>query len=165
MEALLKTRRKAILKNGLLSLKETRYLYRNPVIMNIDIAPEIIFHTARSSGKGGQHVNKVETMVTGKWAVMRSAIVTPQQKALISAKLASRITREGFLLVKSQAERTQSGNKSRVIARMNELVNQALVVKAPRIATKPSAKAQRKRLENKRRQSERKKSRQQRPFE
>lgn len=104
--------------------------------MKIDITKEINFKTARSGGKGGQNVNKVETMVEGRWHIEKSMIANDEQKKLITEKLSNRITDDGYLLVKSQQSRTQLGNKEIVIFKMNELINNSLQKKKLRIATK-----------------------------
>jgi ribosome-associated protein len=126
-------------------------IYANFTDMKIVITSEIQFQTARSGGKGGQNVNKVETMVEGRWHVDTSARVTPEQKALIHQRLANRIHRDGCLLVKSQAARSQWMNKQEVIEKMNRMVAKALLQQASRKATQPTAASREKRLETKKR--------------
>src|SRR5690242_13692180 len=127
--------------------------------MNIDITKEILFKTARSGGKGGQNVNKVETMVEGRWLINESQLVNEQQKKIIHQQLSNRITTDGFLLVKSQTHRTQQENKEEVINKINALVNKALLPKKARIATKISKAAKQRRLESKKQKSFLKESR------
>jgi ribosome-associated protein len=124
--------------------------------MKIDITSEIQFQTARSGGKGGQNVNKVETMVEGRWQVSSSNLFSEEQKGRIHEKLANRITADGNLLVKSQESRSQLENKGNVIEKMNDLITKALIRKKARMATKPTKAAIEKRIEGKKKKAENK---------
>ena len=119
--------------------------------MKIDITNEIFFKTARSGGKGGQNVNKVETMVEGRYAIDESTLITDIQKKILHEKLYNKITSDGFLLVKSQQARTQLANKELVLLKLNDLVNTALIKKKTRIATKIPKGVIERRIENKKR--------------
>jgi ribosome-associated protein len=125
-------------------------------MMKIDITSEIAFQTARSGGKGGQNVNKVETMVEGRWLVANSILFSAEQKLRIQEKLANRISADGNLLVKSQESRSQLENKGTVIEKMNDLIVKALIRKKARMATKPSKASIEKRIEGKKKKSEHK---------
>ncbi len=125
-----------------------------------NIKYEIKYKTARSGGKGGQNVNKVETMVEGYWDVEGSQLFTEEEKARLLMKLANKINADGKLLVKSQEERSQLANKEIVQRKMNDLVAKALLVPKKRRPTKPSLGSRLKRLDTKKKASVIKQNRQ-----
>lgn len=115
----------------------------------ISVLKEIRFKTARSGGKGGQNVNKVETMVEGAFHVASSEILTDDQKTAIFEKLSNKINKDGSLIVKSQKTRTQLGNKEDVIVKMHLLLNNALIKRKKRKPTRPTNASKEKRIKKK----------------
>ncbi|MDR3679719.1 MAG: alternative ribosome rescue aminoacyl-tRNA hydrolase ArfB [Flavipsychrobacter sp.] len=114
-----------------------------------DFSTEIFFKTARSGGKGGQNVNKVETMVEAWWDLNNSRILLPEEKEWLHDKLKNRITKDGYLFVKSSETRSQLENKDLARARIIDLVTTALIKPKKRKASKPSKAAIAKRLDSK----------------
>lgn len=120
---------------------------------------ELSYKTSRSSGSGGQNVNKVETSVTVMWKVEDSTVFTEIEKERILLKLQNRINAEGILQLTVSESRTQLQNKKIATDKIHELVNKALIVPKKRIATKPSRAKVEKRLESKKKLSEKKENR------
>ena len=110
---------------------------------------EFTFSASRSSGPGGQNVNKVNSRVQLRFVVNNSAALSEEEKARIFLKLGNRINSEGELSVTSDSERTQSGNKQKTIERFFMLVEKALTIQPKRIKTKPTAASKLKRLYSK----------------
>lgn len=130
-----------------------------PVFAEPDLTREFVFLTSRSSGPGGQNVNKVNSKVEVKFDVRNSALLTEEQKEIILKKMASRISAEGILSVVSQKDRSQLVNKQTAIDRIYQLINKALQPEIPRKPTRPTFLAIEKRLNSKRIRSEIKQAR------
>ena len=120
---------------------------------------EVIFATSRSGGPGGQNVNKLETRVTLRFDLAGSGALSEDQKARLRERLATRITRAGVLQVTSQRHRSQGANREAAVERFAELLRENLREETPRRKTRPSRAAKVRRLDAKRRQSQRKRER------
>jgi len=133
--------------------------------MESNIAPivsaeELVFTYSRSGGPGGQKVNKVETRVTLWFDVNRSQSLTDEQKQLLHQRLSTRINKQGLLWVASRQHRTQLANREAAVQRFYELLEEALKPvskRRPRGIPRTSHEA---RIQDKRRRSEKKLSRQ-----
>jgi ribosome-associated protein len=120
---------------------------------------ELDFATSRSSGPGGQNVNKVNTRVTLLFNVDRSAALSPEQRELLRSRLGGRISRVGVLRVVSQRHRTQLANRDAAVERFAELLRDALTEKTERVPVKVPRQSKEKRLEEKRRRGSLKRER------
>ena len=120
---------------------------------------ELQFKMARSSGSGGQHVNKVATKVVLSFNLPDSQGLSDQQKELLSQRLASRLTSSGYLQLHCGETRSQLRNKRLVIQRFFALLEQGLREEKPRKPSKIPKAVLKKRREDKRRQSQKKANR------
>ncbi len=117
---------------------------------------EFDFKASSSSGPGGQHVNKNQTRVTLFYDVGGSEHFSEQQKKRIKKKLASRIDKDGVLRVSSQKHRSQRANKEAAVEKLGDLLNKALKVQRRRKRTGVPKSQKAKRLDEKRKQSQKK---------
>lgn len=120
---------------------------------------EFVFSASRSSGPGGQNVNKVNTKVELRFSVVNTFILNEAEKEIILGKFKKKINKEGELLLVSQEGRTQNENKALVIEKFYDLVSRALTIPARRKPSKPTLSSKKKRLDNKKIRSKVKKLR------
>jgi len=119
----------------------------------------IRFEFSRSSGPGGQHVNRVETKVTLLFDLSGSSDLSEAEKARVRARLGRRVGKDGVLRVTSQRHRTRERNRQAALERFHELVSAALAVARPRKKTRTPAAVERRRVEVKRRRGQTKRGR------
>jgi ribosome-associated protein len=120
---------------------------------------ELDVRVSRSSGAGGQHVNKTSSRVEIFWNVVASRALTEEQRARLQSKLASRLTGEGSVRVVASDMRSQSRNRDLAEERLADLIRRALIVQRRRKPTKPTRAAKEARLESKKRHSDKKRNR------
>jgi ribosome-associated protein len=120
---------------------------------------ELDVRVSRSSGAGGQHVNKTSSRVEIFWNIVGSRAVSEEQRARLREKLASKLTTEGSIRVVASDMRSQSRNRELAEERLADLVRRALVIPRKRRATKPTRAAKEARLDSKKRHSTKKRDR------
>ncbi|TSE10071.1 MULTISPECIES: alternative ribosome rescue aminoacyl-tRNA hydrolase ArfB [Aquimarina] len=128
------------------------------------IINELKFKAVRSSGAGGQHVNKVSSKIELSFDVMASMGLTDEEKLVLTQKLDSRLTKSGILLLQCGESRSQHRNKELVIKRFLDMLKTGLHIPKKRKPTKPSRAAIRKRLDNKQKQALKKANRRKPPL-
>jgi ribosome-associated protein len=124
-----------------------------------DFSSEFHFSASRSSGPGGQNVNKVNTKVELRFNIASSSLLSDEEKELLMEKLAKKINSEGELILVSQTGRSQLKNKEKAIEKFYSLLTRALTPRKKRKPTKPSQASKEERLESKRKQAEKKERR------
>ncbi len=115
-----------------------------------DFQNEFLFQASRSSGPGGQNVNKVNSKIELRFNVLSSALLTEDEKGVIMAKLTNQINKLGELLFVSQTDRSQIKNKEKVIEKFYRILEKALTPRKKRLKTKPTIASVERRLETKR---------------
>lgn len=115
-----------------------------------DLSSEFTFQSSRSSGPGGQNVNKVNSKVELRFNIPNSSLLTDDQKQILLSRLSTKINSEGYLIIVSQRDRSQLVNKEDSIHKAYELIDKALRPVKKRKATKPSRSSIEKRLTEKR---------------
>jgi ribosome-associated protein len=122
-------------------------------------ASDLSWTASRSSGPGGQNVNKVATKVSLRFDLRSTLALSAADKRRLRTLAGRRLDSDGFIVVSAQAERSQAQNLERARGNLRRLIAKALVPPKPRVATRPSKSQKRRRLEHKRRTSEKKKRR------
>ena len=121
---------------------------------------EIKIKFIRSSGPGGQNVNRRATKVQIHWNIVKSKVLTEKQRFLICKNLKNLITKTGEIIIEDETTRSQAQNREIAIEKLHKIINNALKKKKKRIPTKPSKKVKERILEAKKKHSQKKKERQ-----
>ncbi len=125
-------------------------------LKKIDLISEASFSASRSSGPGGQNVNKVNTRIELRFNINSSLLLNEREKAVLRKTLKSKLNSDCDLIICSQTERSQFKNKEKAIERFYSLIGKALVPRKKRIPTKPTLGSTIKRLETKKTRSKKK---------
>lgn len=123
-------------------------------ISDRDFTPEFVFQAKRSSGPGGQNVNKVSSKVELRFNYRNSLLLSETEKAIIAEKLVNKINKEDEIVLVAQTDRSQLKNKERVVTKFYLLLEKALQPRKKRIRTAPTRASVEKRLESKRVQAQ-----------
>ncbi len=131
------------------------------IINDLVVIPgsELQYAASRSSGPGGQHVNKTDSRIQVRWNIPNSRALSDFLKRRVMQVLATRLTDDGDLLLASDSNRSQRRNKEEVTRRLAALVREALVPPKPRRKTKPTRASRQKRLDEKKKRSDVKRQR------
>lgn len=120
------------------------------------ILPEVQFKAIRSSGSGGQHVNKVSTKIELRFNLLKSTILTETHKELLLKTISERLTKEHIIILHCDETRSQHRNKELVVRRLLDILNRGLIEPKMRKPTKLPRAVKLKRLKNKKQQSDKK---------
>lgn len=112
---------------------------------------ELEITTSRSSGPGGQHVNKTDSRVTVRWNIQKTCVLSEEQKVRILGKLQSQITSDGDFAVHCDVHRSQLQNKTDALKRLAKEIHKALAVHKKRMKTKIPRAAKQARVDSKKR--------------
>jgi ribosome-associated protein len=125
-------------------------------IYKTDFSSELHFSASRSGGAGGQNVNKVNTKVELRFSIPESSILSNTEKDLLISRLSGKLTSKNELIITADNHRSQLKNKEDAVKRFYSLINWGLRPVKRRIPTKPSKTIKEKRIETKRKHSEKK---------
>lgn len=119
-------------------------------LQNRNFENEFVYSSSRSSGPGGQNVNKLNTKVELRFSILNTSLLSIDEKEIIFRKLPKKINGDGELILTAQSERTQLNNKKKVTEKFYAMISKVLTSPAKRRATRPTTASVKKRIEEKR---------------